>query len=209
MKGTQLLRSAIAATMLLVALCAAYATAWPQGKAEKLVPNELPRAWSLKEIANKTPPYGAKGRVYVLAWMVREEERSRSGLSLVLDDARGGFQVESCLVLKVLDEDDGHGRWCLATLYRHPGNEKPEWRLSMAHYGPKPGAKSPVGHWVHHAMRLKTQPKNKELYAALPDLDWRFEQSRDWRYVSCCVCEKSWQEAIGERPTRFFGGETR
>jgi hypothetical protein len=25
------------------------------------------------------------------------------------------------------------------------------------------------------------------------------------RFVGCGVCEKSWQEAIGEKPTRFFG----
>src|SRR5688572_16148480 len=52
------------------------------------VPNELPRAWSLEEIALQMPPFETPGRVYVLAWSIVEDERP--------------LRVERCLALKVL-----------------------------------------------------------------------------------------------------------
>src|SRR5262249_795195 len=70
------------------------ATLWAVYQRAAAVPNELPRSWSLGEIAAQTPPYGTGGRVYVLAWKVVEDDRP--------------LRVESCLVLKVLDADDGH-----------------------------------------------------------------------------------------------------
>lgn len=95
--------------------------------ATQSIPNELPRSWSMDEIVEATPPYGVKNPVYVLAWKAVEDDRE--------------MRVESCLVLKVLDKDDEHGRWCLAHLYRHPNADKPEWRLSMIHVSGKPGTK--------------------------------------------------------------------
>jgi hypothetical protein len=178
------------AVAILLITCAPWSAAFPQ---DQPVPNELPRAWSFDEIAKQTPPYGAEGRVYVLAWEVIEDDRP--------------LRVESCLVLKVLDKESDYGRWCLAHLYRHPHEKKPEWRLSMTHVSGKKGTKYYPGLDLMHAKRFKTRPGNKELYAALSfeDVNWRFELDAGWKFVSCCLCEKSWEAAIGERPTRFFG----
>jgi hypothetical protein len=157
------------------------------------VPNELPRSWSLAEMTEATPPYRVEGRVYALAWQVVEDERP--------------VRVESCLVLKVLEQEDGHGRWCLAHLYRRPDEEKPEWSVSMIHVTGKEGTRYFPGLWIHHSKRFQDRPGNKELYASLApeEVGWSFEQEKGWKFVGCGVCEKSWREALGERPTRFFG----
>jgi hypothetical protein len=166
---------------------------YAQEKAKKTIPNELPRSWSFEEIVKATPPSGVKDPVYVLAWSVTEDDRP--------------CRVESCLVMRILEKDDGYGRWCLAHLYRHPDDKKPEWRVSMIHVSGEKGTKYYPGLWIHQCMRFKEKPGNKELYAALPteEVRWSFDQEKGWRFVSCGVCEKSWQEAIGEKPTRFFG----
>jgi hypothetical protein len=157
---------------------------------EQPVLNELPRSWSLEEIAKETPPYGTEGRVYVLAWKVVEDDRP--------------LRVESCLVLKVLSKRGGYS---LAHLFRHPADKKPTWRLAMTHVTGEKGTKYYPGLWLFHARRFKERPGNKELYAALSleEVNWTFEQEKGWRFVGCGVCEKSWQEALGEKPTRFFG----
>lgn len=185
-RGKFLLRST-GAVALLLATFAAWATACRQ---ERPVPNELPRSWSLEEITKQTPPYAAGGRVYVLAWKVVEDDRP--------------LRLESCLVLRVLDKNEGY---CLTHLYRHPADKKPEWQLSMAHVVGEKGTKSYPGLWLFHSKWFKEKPGNREVYAALSfeDVAWSFEQEKGWKYVGCGVCEKSWQEAIGEKPTRFFG----
>ncbi len=154
------------------------------------VPNELPRSWSLEEIAKKTPPYGADGRVCVLAWKVVEDERP--------------VRVESCLVFKVLSKNKGY---CLAHLCRDPAQEKAEWHLSMTHVKGEKGTKYYPGADILHAKRFEARPGNKELYGSLSfeEVNWSFEQETGWKFVSCGVCEKSWQAAIGEKPTQFFG----
>jgi hypothetical protein len=48
--------------------------------------NELPRSWDIAEIAKAAPPCGGEGRVYFLAWQVRQDGRP--------------MRVESCLALK-------------------------------------------------------------------------------------------------------------
>jgi hypothetical protein len=178
---------AAGALVLLLPLGAAWLRAGPEVKS---VPNELPRSWSLEEIAKETPPYGTEGRVYVLAWKIIEDDRP--------------LRVESCLVLKVLDKNEGYE---LAHLYRHPADKKPEWQLSMTHVSGEKGTKYYPGLWIHHCERFKDRPGNKELYASLSveGVGWTFDQEKGWRFVGCGVCEKSWAEAIGEKPTRFFG----
>jgi hypothetical protein len=177
--------------MAVVLLASAASSA--QAPQQEPVPNELPRSWNLEDIARKTPPYGAKGRVYVLAWKIMEDDRP--------------LRVESCLVLKVLDEEKGHRRWHLVHLCRHPTEKKPEWELSMIHVSGGKGTKYYPGLWIFHSKMLKDRPGNKDIYAALGDEDvgWSFGQEKGWRFVSCGVCEKTWQAAVGERPTRFFG----
>jgi hypothetical protein len=61
--------------------------------------------------------------------------------------------------------------------------------------------------WLFHAKRFKGRPSNKDIYGALSieDVNWRFELEKGWRFVGCGVCEKSWDKAIGEKPSRFFG----
>jgi hypothetical protein len=149
----------------------------------------LPRSWSLEEIEKQTPPYGAKGRVYVLAWKVMEDDRP--------------LRVESCLVLKALDKNG----YSLAHLYRHPADKKPEWCLSWLHITGEEGTKYFPGLEILHCKRFKNRPGSKELYASLSweDVGWSFEQEEGWKFVSCCVCEKNWQAVTGEAPTQFFG----
>jgi hypothetical protein len=43
------------------------------------IPNELPPSWNLKELESQVPPYGAKGRVYVLAWKAYGDEQPLRG----------------------------------------------------------------------------------------------------------------------------------
>jgi hypothetical protein len=173
---------AIVAAISIVAL-------WVQ---EKPVPNELPPSWTLEDIASQTPPYGARGRVYVLAWKILEDERP--------------IRFESCLALKVLDRDDGYGRWCLAHLYRHPDDTKPEWQLSTIHVSGRPGTKYFPGLWIHQDKRFNERPGNEEIYASFSpeEVGWSFEQDSGFRLVDCAVCEKSWKMAIGQKPTQFF-----
>jgi hypothetical protein len=176
------------AAMVLVAL-APMSSPFP---GVKTVPDALPRSWSLEEISKAAPPYGAEGRVYVLAWTVVEDSRP--------------LRVESCLVLKILNEESENGRWCLAHLYRHPVDQKAKWRLSLTHVSGEPGTKYFLGVDLFHAKRFDEKPGNKELYAALAfeEVNWNFELEKGWTVVGCGVCERSWQEAVGEKPTRFF-----
>jgi hypothetical protein len=94
----------------------------------------------------------------------------------------------------------------LAHLYRHPNDKQPEWRESMTHVTGAKGTKYFPGLWLFHCKRFETKPGNKEVYAALSseEVDWTFRLEGGWKYVGCGVCERSWQEAIGEKPTRFF-----
>jgi hypothetical protein len=173
--------------MVLALVCAASSSASPQ---EKPVPNELPRSWSLEEIAKETPPFDTDGRVYVLAWKVVQDDRP--------------LRVESCLALRVLDKNQGY---YLAHLYRHPASEKPAWQIGMTHVSGAEGTKYFPGLDIMHVKRFKSRPTNKELYAALvfKEVNWSFELEKGWKLVSCGVCEKSWQDAIGEKPSRLFG----
>src|SRR5262245_2458199 len=151
------------------------------------VPNELPPAWRLEEIEKATPPYGAGGRVYVLAWKVKEDDRP--------------LRVETCLVLKDLGGEDEHGRWCLAHLYRHPLGKDNTWRLPPLWVSPPAplGPEKPVD--IDHAKRLKTKPGNKDIYDSLKEVQWQFALDKDWKLVGCAVCERAWEAATGEKPT--------
>ncbi len=152
--------------------------------------NELPRAWDLAEIERATPPYGAGGTVYVLAWKVEEDNRP--------------LRVETCLVLKDLGEDNEHGRWCLAHLYRHPLDKDRTWQCPFWVSPPPPfGPEKPAT--IDYAKRFKTKPKNKDIYESLKDVQWQFALEKDWKLVGCAVSERTWEAAIGEKPTRFFG----
>jgi hypothetical protein len=75
------------------------------------------------------------------------------------------------------------------------------------HHFPAISPKYYPGLWLFHATQFKKRPTNKKLYAALSfeEVDWTFRQEKGWKFVSCGVCEKSWQEVTGEKPTKFFG----
>lgn len=180
MRRILLLGSIVTATFLLVIGDSWTAPARP----EKAVPNELPCAWSLEEIAKEAP---GDGRLFVLAWKIVEDARP--------------VRAESCLVLRVIGKNEGY---CLSHLYRDPAAKKPEWEIMMTHVLDNFHS---AGRWVMHCTDFKKKPSNKEIYAALSreDVEWTFAQEEGWRFVACGVCEKSWQEAIGEKPTRFFG----
>jgi hypothetical protein len=107
-------------------------------------------------------------------------------------------------VLKVLDKNKDYR---LAHLYRHPIDKEPKWRLSMTHVSGEKGTKYFPGLWIMHVTQFKAKPGNKDLYAALSNSEvaWRFTLEKGWKIVGCGVCEQSWQQAIGEKPTVFFG----
>jgi len=115
--------------------------------------------------------------------------------------------VETCLVLKEMSEESEEGRWCLAMLYRHPLSKEPKWELSMTHVRGEPGTKYFPGLDIMHFERFKEKPNSKALYTALnfEQVNWKFELEKDWKLVGCGVCEDTWQTAIGEKPTKFFG----
>jgi hypothetical protein len=159
----------------------------PAGAFDPGPPDELPFGWNAAEIEGAAPPYHAGGQAYVLAWVVIEDDRP--------------FRVESCLVLRVLDRDDGHGQWSLAHVYRHPLLPRPAWRVGTAHQLDDDF----IGHWVWFCRRLPAGSGNAGVYAALSDVDWHFENRERWRVLGCRVCERNWEVAVGERPTRFFG----
>ena len=125
----------------------------------------------------------------MLAWKFTEDERP--------------LRVDSLLVLKVLEKNEGSH---LAHLYRHPTDEQPEWQLAMTHVSGEKGTKYDPGLMLFHDKAFQKKPGNKELYAALSpeEVNWTFELEEGWKCVSCGVCEKNWQEAIGEKPTRPF-----
>jgi len=148
-----------------------------------------PCSWSAKEVGKQAPPYGVKGRVYVLAWKFIEDDRP--------------LRVDSLLVLKVLANNEGYH---LANLYRHPTDRKPEWKLSMTHVSGEEGTKYYPGLMLFHDKVFPERPGNEELYASLSpeEVNWTFELEEGWKCISCGVCEKNWQEAIGEAPARSF-----
>jgi len=152
------------------------------------VPSELPRSWSLEEIALQAPPLVPAERVYALAWSIIEDERP--------------LRVESCLVLKVFAD----GRHSFVHLYRRPDQPEAGWQIAMTHVAGDEPATRP-GRWVHHTKLFDKRPTNREVYAALKpaELDWKFDLENSWRFVGCGVCEQSWLAALGEKPTRFFG----
>ena len=154
---------------------------------------ELPRSWDLRDIADEAPPYGAGGKVYVLAWVIKEDARP--------------LRVESCLVLKDLGKESEAGRWCLSHLYRHPHGRDNTWTLPPLWVSPPAplGPEKPVA--ISHLKRLKTKPTNKDLDAAAKEVQWRFGVDGDWKIVSCAVCERNWFAATGEKPVQFFGGK--
>src|SRR6516162_7945373 len=67
------------------------------------------------------------------------------------------------------------------------------------------GEAGPTGRWYFNSKYFNSRPGNKEIYdslSSLTDVNWRFERGNNC--VGCGVCEKSWQDAIGEKPSRFF-----
>jgi hypothetical protein len=152
---------------------------------EELGPHEIPRSWDFAEFEEQPPQ--TPGKVHVLAWAI--------------EDRGGGFRVESCITIRVLDKNDGYGRWHAEHLYRHPGGKEPDWRISMMHALDDDF----VGSWYMHYKRFTERPGNKAMYAAMDsykELHWSFKA--DFGFVSCGVCEKAWEEVMGEKPTRFF-----
>lgn len=166
----------------LASICTAVAA---PSRAPKAIPHEIPGDWKLEEIAEAVG--GGDGRVYVLAWCRKKDDRD--------------FLIDSCLAVKVQDDNRG---FLFANLFRHPEDEKPEWHQSMMHAtGGKAG---PTGRWYFHYKHFKDKPTNRQIYDAFgfEDLYWSFKIEKDYMIVGCGVCEKSWKEAIGEKPTRYF-----
>lgn len=152
----------------------------------------LPRSWDIKNIEKGAPNSDAPGRFYVLAW--RASASTYEGKE---------YRTESCLALRVFGMDKPE-RWDLYHLYRRPLDKDPRWRISMHHA--TGGEAGPTGRWYFHYKVFKSRPGNKDIYDSLSSsstgVSWNFERDDDC--VGCGICEKSWQKAIGEKPTRFF-----
>lgn len=148
----------------------------------------FPAGWSPSEIAEATPPYGADGHVHVLAWQVREDKRP--------------LRVETCLVLKDLGKDDGHGRWCLAYLYRHPHLEAPAWQVPLVF--PPPVRKGRAVPAVpEYCKRFTDRPGNEDVSRFLKGVRWKSRWDDDWKLLGGAVCARAWRSAIGEQPPSF------
>jgi hypothetical protein len=120
-------------------------------------------------------------------------------------------------VLRVLDQDDARGRWCLAHLYWQAatsdslGFTSPaRWEVGrfFGAYRDKDGRV-----WdrlVFNEKWFKARPGNREVYAALSfdEVHWDFKLRGGWVLVAGGVCEGNWHAAVGERPARFFGNAT-
>lgn len=153
---------------------------------------ELPPSWDVKKIEKDATNSVVPGRFHVLAW--------HASAWTYMGKKWGR---ETCLALRVIQEGESrHGS--LYHLYREPHAEDPRWRLSFHHA--LGGEAGPTGTWYIHEVEFTTRPGNKEIYDSLGyssnGVGWRFERGE--HCIGCGVCEKSWQEAIGERPTRFF-----
>ena len=175
-----------------VPLFAVLASLWPVSAQETDILDDLPRSWDTQGTAKYFQPCGKNSPVclYILAWMVIEDDRP--------------LRVESCLVLKVRDK--GEGYW-LGHLCRRPADKEPEWRLSTTYVIDGQETKYFRDRCITHAKIFKDKPSNKQLYDALKfeEVNWSFKQEKGWKFVSCGVCEKSWKQAIGEKPNQFFG----
>jgi hypothetical protein len=151
----------------------------------------LPRSWDVKLIEKDAPNSSVPGRFYVLAW--HASAWTYKGKA---------YRVDSCLALRVFGKDKPE-RWDLYHLYRQPLDDDSRWNLSFHHVTVDADL---GGLWCLDAKDFKSRPGNKEIYDSLPasstGIAWDFERGEDC--VGCGVCEKSWQEAIGEKPTRFF-----
>lgn len=162
-------------------------------KTEPPAPDKLPASWKLDEIAKGAPPYGLGTEgVYVLAWQTWWDGQPPQG--------------GSCLVMRVLEEDDGYGgRWHLSHLYQR-SDKDPKWRISTAHI--TEGKELWQSRWVFHSKRFRNRPTNNDLYAALTDhrdgVPWSFALEPDSTVVDCGVCEQNWLKVTGEKPTQFF-----
>jgi hypothetical protein len=153
--------------------------------------HEIPRSWDFAEFDEQPPRI--PGKLHVLAWAVEDYDR--------------GFRTERCILIRVLDEDDGFGRWHASHLYRDPNGKDRKWRESTMHVSGAEGTKYWPGLWIMHYKRFTKHPGNKEMYASMDsseELYWGFKAEGDAKLVSCGVCEKAWEKVMGEKPTRFF-----
>ena len=169
--------------MIVMAVCICCITGGQDAKQKKQsTPNEIPRSWNFAEIAKQAPPFGVDRQI--------------------LEDDRP-LRVESSLVLQV---SDNNRNYTLSHLYRHPNSKDPKWHLSMGHVSGKKGTKYYPGLWLFRVKGFDKRPTNKDLYKALcfDEVNWSFQIEKGWKIVGCGVCEKSWQEAIGEKPTQYF-----
>lgn len=168
-----------------------FAAATSARAASKPDPCGYPSNWKIQEIARAVSPSDSKGRTYVLAWKVVEDDRP--------------LRVESCLVLQEIGPEEGGG-YFLAHLYRHPGDKKPEWNVAMTHVSGEAGTDAFPGLMYTHLHRFEARPKNEELSAALAfeEVNWTFEIEEGWKVLGRGVCEANWREALGEKPARLF-----
>ena len=152
----------------------------------------LPSSWTAR---SRRPAAGRGGRAfYVLTWRVKEDDRP--------------LRVESCLVLKDLGEDDGHGRWCLALLFRHPAAEDAAWRVPVNFPPPVPKGQ-PVAA-APESSTLEDRPGNAGVCKFLKQVRWQVTREEDWRLLGGAVRPRTWRADVGEKPPAFsdLGGRS-
>ena len=146
--------------------------------------DSFPVGWNVADVAAAAPPLTDASNVYVLAWQILDQ---------------GAFHADTCLVLRVLDADDGYGRWCLSLVCRHPNQDGPTWRTARRHFSGGPN--DPIGHWEFGSTRLKDPVSSADLYRAARRVGWDFHpDNRLGDLVGHGVCRANWVAAVGQPP---------
>jgi hypothetical protein len=160
--------------------------------------DRLPADWDLRAIAK----VATGGRELPAALAGAEPEV----LILTWKTWHGPPLNASCIVWVHWAEPSGrHQLWRLVHLCFSDPNGSPWWQRALVFDAPfKPA------HEFDHA------PNNKEVYAFMRETWWYFSANDDWWVMppdkrdlhpgDAAVCTKTWEQVIGEKPTKFYPG---
>jgi hypothetical protein len=160
--------------------------------------SELPQDWKLEEIDKELAKHDrgkGTGKIYPLAWIIEESTNNNKT-----------HRIERCLLMKAPAKEGE--TYFLANLQREPKSDEQRyqnWSIPFITVSTKRG--TPGSGLRYHYANFEKKPDNKTIYSFLKsqfNVNWNFEFSKDANVVGCMICEKSWEEVIGEKPTQFF-----
>lgn len=149
--------------------------------------DRIPTDWNLRSIyaaARKRQEHS-----WLLAWKIETWEGSSS-------------RLESCVVLTQEEDDQGRDCWMIHELYRHRDAQEPDWIHGEIHFGAT--EREPYGHLELTFRKFNRVPRNRDIYSFLSHVGWQFGSTRPEMLLDGAVCSTAWQQAVGERPTKFF-----